>query len=43
MCSLKTCDNQPLDRVVDEEDNQDEDEIDFDENEDDETFVIDFG
>ena len=42
MCSLKTCDNQPLEGVVDEEDDQDEDEIDLDENEDDENFVIDF-
>ena len=39
--SLKTCGNQPLERVVDEEDDQDEDEIDLDENEDDENFVID--
>ena len=42
MCSYKTCDNQPLQGVVDEEDDQDEDEIDLDENEDDENFVIDF-
>ena len=41
MCSLKTCDNQPLDGIVDEQDDQDEDEIDLDENEDDENFVID--
>ena len=39
--SLKTCGNQPLEGVVDEEDDQDEDEIDLDENEDDENFVID--
>ena len=42
MGSLKTCGNQPLEGVVDEEDDQDEDEIDLDENEDDENFVIDF-
>ena len=42
MSSLKTCDNQPLEGVVDEEDDQDEDEIDLDENEDDENFIIDF-
>ena len=42
MCSLKTCDNQSLEVVVDEEDDQDEDEIDLDENEDDENFAIDF-
>ena len=40
--SLKTCRNQPLEGVFDEEDDQDEDEIDLDENEDDENFVIDF-
>ena len=40
MCSLKTCDNQPLEGVVDEEDDQDEDEIDLDENEDDKNFVF---
>ena len=42
MCSLKKCDIQPLEGVVDEEDDQDEDEVDLDENEDHENFVIDF-
>ena len=42
MCSLKTCDKQSLEVVVDEEDDQDEDAIDLDENEDDENFAIDF-
>ena len=32
MWSLKTCDNQPVEGVVDEEDDQDEDEIDLDKN-----------
>ena len=40
MCSCKTCDNQPLEGVVDAEDDQDEDEIDLDGNEDDENFVV---
>lgn len=31
MCSLKTCDNRPLERIVDE-DNQDGDEINIGEN-----------
>ena len=42
MCSLKMCDNQPLEGVVDEKNGQDEDEIDLDENEDDKNFAIDF-
>ena len=42
MCILKTCDNHPLEGVVAEKDDQDEDEIDLGENEDDENFVIDF-
>ena len=42
MCSLKTCDNQPHEGVVDEKDDQDEHEIDLDENEDDKNFAIDF-
>ena len=32
MWSLKTCDNQPVEGVVDEEDDQDKDEIDLDKN-----------
>ena len=42
MCSLKKCDSQPLEGVLNEEDDQNEDEIDLDENEDDENFVINF-
>ena len=42
MFRLKTCDKEPLEGVVAEEDNQDEDEIDLDENVDDKNFVIDF-
>ena len=39
--SLKMCDNRPLEGVIDDDD-QNEDEIDSDENEDDDEFVIDF-
>ena len=42
MCRFKTCDKEPLEVVVAEEDNHDEVEIDLDENEGDENFVIDF-